>query len=85
LFKPYPDPDAGQFSVRHTNSAGMCNYQASEIKLIKKIHNLDPIVNISFLNFQKFLVTAFALHDDVMLKGVDTVFEQTENEFVSIF
>jgi hypothetical protein len=47
--------------------------------------NFDSKVSISFLNFHKFLVTAFALHDGVMLKGVDIVFVQTENEFVSAF
>lgn len=63
----------------------MCNSQASEIKLRKRFINLDSKVSISILNFQEFLVTAFGLHDGVISRGVNTVFVQTENEFISTF
>jgi hypothetical protein len=44
-----------------------------------KILDLNSDNNFSFLNFEDFLIFAFALHTGVMSKGIGIVFAQMED------
>jgi hypothetical protein len=41
-----------------------------------EILDLNSDVNFSFLNFENFLIIAFALHTGIMSKGIGIVFAQ---------